>query len=71
MRMESMGGVGAGCNPYPGHMEVPGPGIKSEPQLQPKLQPWQQWILNPLHQARDQTCTSAATRAATETTPDP
>ena len=46
-------------------MEVPGPGIESEPQLRctPQLQQCQ--ILNPLHQARDQT------HAATETMPDP
>ena len=30
------------------HMDVPGPGIKSEPQLRPTLQMWQCWILNPL-----------------------
>ena len=35
----------------PRHTEVPGPGIKSELQLQPMLQLQQCWILNPLHQA--------------------
>ena len=39
-------------------MEVPVPGIEPEPQL------WQPQILNPLHRAGDQTCTSAATWAA-------
>lgn len=46
---------------HPWYMEVPGPGIKSKPQLQFMLLLWQCQILNPLHQARDQTCTSAAT----------
>ena len=35
---------------------VPGPRIGSNPQLQPKPQLWQHWFLNPLCQARDQTC---------------
>ena len=30
----------------PWHMEFPGPGTRSELQLQPILQPWQHWILN-------------------------
>ena len=37
----------------PRHMEVPGPGIKSEPQLQPMPQLQQHWILNPPHGAGD------------------
>ena len=37
------------------HMEVPGPGTESEPELQPMLQLWQSQILNPRHQAGDQT----------------
>ena len=57
--------------PHSQHMEISWPGIKSEPQLQPMPQPWQCWIINLLFWARDQTCTSAATRATTETTPDP
>ena len=36
---------------------VPGPGIRSEPQLWPKPQVWQCQILNPLCRARDRTCT--------------
>lgn len=42
-------------------MEVHGPGIKSKPEQQsmPELQ--QCWILNPLHQAMDQTGTSTET----------
>ena len=35
---------------------VPGPGIRSKPQLQPVLQLWEHRILNPLGWARDQTC---------------
>ena len=35
---------------------VPQPGIRSKPQVQPKLHLHQCWILNPLCQARDQTC---------------
>ena len=40
-----------------GQMEVPGPGIKSKPQLQPipQLQHW--WTLNPLHRSRKSPCT--------------
>ena len=38
------------------------PGIKSEPQLSPKLQLWQCWILNPPRQDRYQTCVSALQR---------
>ena len=34
---------------------VPGPGIKSNPELWPILQMWQCWILNPLCQAGDWT----------------
>ena len=43
-------------------MEIPGPGIESEPQLppMPQLQPCQ--ILNPLHWAGERTHTSSATR---------
>ena len=48
--------------PHSEHMEVPGTGIKSELQCQ---------ILNPLHQARDQTHTSTVTRGPAETMPDP
>jgi len=51
--------------PFPQHMEVPGPRIESELQLQRTPQLQQHWILNPLCQAGDPTCT------ATETTPDP
>ena len=40
---------------HPWHMKVSGPGIKSEPQLWPKPHLWQHPILNPLHQAEDQT----------------
>jgi len=32
--------------PHPWHLEVPGPGIKSEPQLQTTRQQRQHWILN-------------------------
>ena len=35
------------------HMEVPGPGIKSELQLQPTPQPLQCWIFNPLRHSRN------------------
>jgi len=55
--------IGAGRT-HPQLMEVPGPGIESEPQLQ------QHRILNLLCQAGDQTCASAVTRAAAETTLD-
>ena len=37
-------------------------GIISEPQMQPKLQRWQCWILNPLCWARDGTCILALPR---------
>ena len=33
-----------------------GPGVRSKPQLRPKPQLWQHWILNPLCQAGDRTC---------------
>ena len=33
------------------HMDVPGPGIKPEPQMQPVPHLWQSQILNPLHYA--------------------
>ena len=48
-------------NAAPWHMEVLRPGTKSEPPLglMPQLQ--QQWILNPLHQAGDQTCAATDT----------
>ena len=41
--------------PHPWHMEVPGPGIESEPYLWPISQLQQCQILKPLHQARDWT----------------
>ena len=44
------------------HMAFPSPGIRSEPQLQSKLQLWQHWILDPLCWARDQICISALSR---------
>ena len=48
------------------HMQVPGPGVKSEPQL------WQCQIpFNPLHWAGDQSHASAVTQAITETMLDP
>ena len=50
---------------HPQHMEIPGPGTESEPHLQPMPQLQQHRILNPLCQARDQTC------ANSETTQDP
>ena len=40
----------------PWHMEVPRPGIRSEPQLWPAPKLQQHQILNPLCQARDGTC---------------
>ena len=43
---------------HPQHMEVPGPGIESEPELQ---QLWQHRILNPLCWARDQTSATTET----------
>ena len=46
----SLGGVD-----HPPAYWVPGPGIRSEPQLWPTLQLQQHWILNPLYQAGDQT----------------
>ena len=53
---------------------VPGPGIRSEPHLRPKLQLQQRWILNPLCWAGDPTCIPALlrccqSRCATEGTP--
>ena len=39
--------------PHPWHMEVPGPGIKSKPQLWPMPQLRQCWILNPLSHSRN------------------
>ena len=56
---------------HPWHMEVPGPGIKSKPQLQPMPQLQQFHILKPLCQARDQTHTSAVSWAPTETMQNP
>ena len=52
--------------PHPQHMEVPGPGTKSEPLLWPTLQLWQCWILRPtvpgwgsnLHLSSDPSCYS-------------
>ena len=49
-------------------MEVPRPGIKSEPQMQPKAQLWQHWILNPLCHSRTScdrllTCSPTSTLA--------
>ena len=41
---------------------VPRPGIRFEPQLQTKPQPWQRQILNPLCRAGDQTCIPALPR---------
>ena len=54
------------------HMEVPGQGIKFNPQLQPTPQLWQNqhWNFKPLCQARDWTHTTAATWATAETMPD-
>ena len=43
--------------PHSWHMEVPGLGIESKPQLQ------QCQILNPLCRAGDQTCATTATQA--------
>lgn len=43
--------------PHPWQKEVPGPGVDSQPQLQPMLQPGQSWtLLNPLWWAGDHTC---------------
>ena len=50
------------------HMQVPGPGTESEPQLCPTPQLQQCWILNPLRGARDQNlslCRAAAVRSLT------
>ena len=45
------------------HIEFPGQGIRSEAQLQPKLQQlWQHWILHSLCLAGDQTCIPALPR---------
>ena len=41
--------------PHPQHMDVPGPGVKPEPQLRPTPELWQHQILHPLCQAGDQT----------------
>ena len=46
-------------------MEIPWPRTESEPELQPTPQLQQYQIFNPLHQARNQTHTSAETQAAT------
>ena len=46
---------GGGGDLHSWHMEVPGPGIKSEPQLQPTPQVRQCKILNPLCQSRNST----------------
>ena len=51
---------------HPWHMEVPGPGIKFEPQLQPTSRLWQYQILNPLHWAMDWTHATATTWVTTE-----
>ena len=52
-------------------MDVPGPGIESELELRPMPQLQQCWILNPLCQARDQTCITVLPRrhCATATPP--
>ena len=49
-------------------MEVPGPGIKAQLQLQTMLQQWQYQILNLLCWAGDLTHASVVTPAAAETT---
>ena len=48
--------------PHSWHMEVPGPGIKSKPQMQPRPHLHQCCILNPLHQAGNGTvpCTETS-----------
>lgn len=51
---------------HPRYMEVPGPGVEFKLQLCPILQPWQHWILIPLHQAGNQTCASVVTQAAAD-----
>ena len=43
---------------HPQHVEISGPGIKSELQLQPMLHLQQHWILNPLCWAGDKTGTA-------------
>ena len=48
--------------PHQGHLEVSGPGIKSEPQLRPTPPLWQHWLLNPLCWAEDRTRTTSETR---------
>ena len=50
---------------HPWHMEVARLGTESKLQLWPTLQLWQRWILNPVHQAEDRTCTFIATWGAT------
>ena len=47
---------------FPAACKVPGPGIRSKPQLQPTLQLWQRWILNPLYCLKDLTCIPALQR---------
>lgn len=43
--------------PYPGHVEVPGPGIKPSLELWPASQLRQHWILNPRpHQGTSYRC---------------
>ena len=39
--------------PHPWHMEIPGPGIKSELQLRPMPHLWHCWILNSLCPSRN------------------
>ena len=51
------------------HMEVPGPGIKSEPQLQSEPQLLQCWILNPQLQARNWTRNQECTETSRITNP--
>ena len=52
------------------HMEVPGLGMESKPQLWPIPQLQQCWILNPLAWARNWTYARAVTQVTTETRPD-
>ena len=47
---------------HPSAYGVPGSGVRSEPQVQPKQQLWQRQILNPLCWAGDQTCIPALPR---------
>lgn len=47
--------------PHPQHMKVPGPEIKSEPQLHPTLQLRQHGILWPTAMGQDQICTTTET----------